>query len=71
MKSPEVLDFICWMIKKPSLVASTPSEYETMGNFMEVSENILVTGKNTIYEQIVESAGIDRHGNSILSKFFL
>ncbi|XP_044272229.1 uncharacterized protein LOC123016057 isoform X3 [Tribolium madens] len=71
LKSPEILDFISWTIRKPSPILNPPSDHETVGNFMEISENVIVSGKNTIYEQIVEAAGIDRHAQEVLYKEFL
>ncbi|XP_068914444.1 uncharacterized protein [Tenebrio molitor] len=71
LKSPEVVDFISWVTNKPSPVGNTPSEHTIIGNFMEVTENVMVTGKNNIYEQIVDASGIDRAAQETLYKEFL
>ncbi|KYB28233.1 uncharacterized protein LOC103312510 [Tribolium castaneum] len=71
LKSPEILDFIAWINRKPSAILNPPSDHETVGSFMEISENVIVSGKNTIYEQIVEAAGIDRHAQEVLYKEFV
>jgi hypothetical protein len=70
LKSPEVVDFISWVTNKPSPVGNTPSEHTIIGNFMEVTENVMVTGKNNIYEQIVDASGIDRAGSSLFCSTF-
>ncbi|KAJ3663204.1 hypothetical protein Zmor_007508 [Zophobas morio] len=71
LKSPELVEFLSWHMNKQSSVVNIPSEYAVVNNFMEISDAVLVTGKTTLFDQIVEAAGMDRNAQETLYGEFL
>lgn len=72
LKSPELLEMYYLLKRQPIPNYIVAEEFISIVNFVEVTDEIFVSGKGNLFSQLVDASGIDKLGDllyRILYKF--
>lgn len=62
LKSPELLEIYYLLKRQPIPNYIIPEEFISLVNFIEVTDEIFVSGKANLFSQLVDASGIDKLG---------